>query len=81
MNNEVFMDCLAKQGIEVIDRKDNNGYTYEYIGVYSLDNFYKTTPSDCDRDMTLACRDYLDQIGIRNDPDADALGCTASGKA
>lgn len=30
MNNEVFMDCLAKQGIEVIDRKDNNGYTYEY---------------------------------------------------
>ena len=30
MNNEVFMDCLAKQGIEVINRKDNNGYTYEY---------------------------------------------------
>ena len=71
MNNEVFMDCLAKQGVEVIDRNDNNGYTYKYISVYSLDNFYKTTPSDCDRDMTRACRDYLDRIGIKNDPDAD----------
>ncbi|MDE5904247.1 MAG: hypothetical protein K2H27_02720, partial [Duncaniella sp.] len=71
MNDEVFMDCLAKQGISVIDRKANNGADYRYISVYSLDNFLRTTTSVCDRDMTRACRDYLDRIGIKNDPDAD----------
>ena len=74
------MDCLAKQGISVIGRKSNSGEDYRYISVYSLDNFLGSTTSVCDRDMTHACRDYLDRIGIRNDLDADALGCTASGK-
>ncbi|MDE6175423.1 MAG: hypothetical protein K2F88_07670 [Duncaniella sp.] len=72
MNDEVFMECLNNNGTSVIDRVGNSGEEYRYIDVYSLDNFQGSTTSICDRNMTRACREYLDRIGIKNDPDAPA---------
>lgn len=68
MNNQEFMKCLNNHGITVVPRTDTNNNSYNYIDIYSTDNFLGITSAKDDHNMTFACREYLISKGIENNP-------------
>ncbi len=70
LNDDTFMECLANHGVHPVTRKYFEG-SYDFVDIKSLDNFVLATSSIDDRNMTQACREYLDKIGIKNDLSMD----------
>ncbi len=63
-NNETLMECFANNGINVV-KKEINGRIWNVPELGTMDNFEKRTSSIDDRNMTHACREYLEKIGIK----------------
>ena len=63
-NNQDLLECFAHNSIEIVE-KDLYGTLWKLPVLSSTDNFKASTTSLDDRNMTYACREYLEKIGIK----------------